>query len=199
MVAAMAPLLDRSVHDLLEDVADATPAPGGGSSAALTCALAAGLVQMVVALTLRRGDPATPLQQLQQVHERAGALRAHAGELGEAELHAYAPVLEALRRPADDPARGEQVAAALSGAAESPLAIVRAAAEVAGLGADAVRLGAKPLRGDAITGVLLAEAAAAAAARLVTINLAGRPDDERLVELDGLTRTAAQIRNEVLR
>jgi formiminotetrahydrofolate cyclodeaminase len=195
----MAPLLDRAVHDLLDDVADATPAPGGGSSAALTCALAAGLVQMVAALTLRRGDPATPLEPLRQIHERAGALRARAGALGEAELHAYAPVLEALRRPPGDPQRGEQVAVALSDAAESPLAIVRAAAEVAALGADAVRLGARPLRGDAITGVLLAEAAAAAAAQLVTINLAGRPDDERLRELEDLAGAAAQMRDQVLR
>jgi methenyltetrahydrofolate cyclohydrolase len=195
----MAQLLDRRLCDLLEDVAEATPAPGGGSSAALTCALAAGLVQMVAGLTLRRGGAAAAgLEPVQRLHDRAGALRGHAGELAQLELHAYAPVLEALRRPADDPARALQVDAALSDAAESPLAIARAAAEVAELAAEAVRLGPEPLRGDAIAGVLLAEAAVAAAGKLVAINLAARSHDERLQELERLTRGAAQARADVL-
>jgi formiminotetrahydrofolate cyclodeaminase len=192
----MTALLDRRLRDLLEDVAAATPAPGGGSSAALTCALAAGLVEMVAAITLRRGGDAAA--GLQRLRERAGALRGQAGELAQLELDAYAPVLEASRRPADDPTRELQVDAALSDAAESPLAIARAAAEVAELAAEAVRLGPEPLRGDAIAGVLLAEAAVAAAGQLVAINLAARSHDERLQELECLRRRAAQAREDVL-
>ena len=193
----MTQLLDRRLRDLLEDVAEATPAPGGGSSAALTCALAAGLVEMVAGITLRRGGD--ELEPMQRLHDRAGALRVHAGELAQLELHAYAPVLEALRRPAEDPSRALQVDAALSDAAESPLAIARAAAQVSELAAEAVRLGPEPLRGDAIAGVLLAEAAVVAAGQLVAINLAARSDDERLQELERLTRSAAQARADVLR
>ncbi|MGI8863528.1 MAG: hypothetical protein ACR2JH_03880, partial [Solirubrobacteraceae bacterium] len=54
------------------------------------------------------------------------------------------------------------------------------------------------LRGDAIAGLLLAEGAAQAAARLAQINLAGRPEDERLTELSELTTRSAKLRDEVL-
>jgi formiminotetrahydrofolate cyclodeaminase len=42
-------LADRSLGQLLEQVAAESPSPGGGSSCALACALAAGLVEMAAA------------------------------------------------------------------------------------------------------------------------------------------------------
>ena len=188
-------LLERRLGALLDDVAEATPAPGGGSSAAIVCALAAGLVQMVTAITLERGgdDP-----RVRELHERAGALREVAGRLADAELAAYAPVLEAMRRPKEDASRSAAIDAALSGAANSPLQIARVAREVAELAAEAARRGRPQLHGDALTGVMLAEASSMAAARLAAINLEGRPHDERLTELDEVTRAAAAARAEAL-
>jgi methenyltetrahydrofolate cyclohydrolase len=118
--------------------------------------------------------------------DEAAGLRARAVELAEAELHAYEPVLDAQR--AGDP---ERVAEALSRAADSPLAIARAAAEVAELGASVAAGGKQALKGDALVGVVLAEAACRAAGRLVRINLARTPDDPRLAELSELERRAA--------
>jgi formiminotetrahydrofolate cyclodeaminase len=69
--------------------------------------------------------------RMAEIERRAAELREELLELGERELHAYAPVIEALRLPREDPLRAEQVAAARSRAAESPLAVARAAAEVA--------------------------------------------------------------------
>jgi formiminotetrahydrofolate cyclodeaminase len=102
---------------------------------------------------------------------RAGALRTRALELAEIELHAYEPVLEALRLPREDPDRSRRVDEARSAASESPLEVARVAAEVAELAAHIARAGNPNLAGDAIAGALLAEAAAQAAARLVAINL----------------------------
>ena len=119
-------------------------------------------------------------------HERAAALRARALELADAELGAYAPVLEAQR--SGDP---DRVAEALSRAADSPLAIARAAAEVSELGASVARDGKEAIKGDALVGVVLAEAACRAAGRLVSINLTGIPDDPRLAEVAELQRRAA--------
>ena len=121
-------------------------------------------------------------------HERPAELRALSLELAAAELHAYEPVLEAQRR--GDP---DAVAQALSRAADSPLAIARAAAEVAELGADVAARGKKAVKGDAQVGVVLAEAACRAAGRLGEINLAGQPDDPRLAELAELKRRAASV------
>jgi formiminotetrahydrofolate cyclodeaminase len=150
-------LADRTLAELLAEIAAATPAPGGGSTAAVACALAAALVEMSA------GPP----------HERAAALRARALQLGEADLESYAPVLEAQRR-------GEPVGPALSAAAQTPLDVAEVACEVAELAAELARRGRPSLEGDAATAALLAEAATRAAVRLVELNLAAAPDDIRL-------------------
>jgi formiminotetrahydrofolate cyclodeaminase len=154
-------LASSSVADLLAEVAAPKPAPGGGSSAAMAVALAAALVEMA-------GD------------ERAAALRGRALELAEADLGSYAPVIEAQRLPADDPARAKQLRAALSEASEVPLALAEVGCEVAELAAAAARGSRRSLEGDATAGALLAEAATRAASRLVELNLAEQPDDARL-------------------
>ena len=86
-------------------------------------------------------------------------------------------MLEAERLPRGDPARAARIEAALAEASRSPLAIAEAAAETAALGAEVADASGAAVRGDAVTGVLLAEAAAAAAATLVEINLGARPED----------------------
>jgi hypothetical protein len=121
---------------------------------------------------------------------RAPILRAQLLEAGERELRSYAPVL-AARTPE---ARRE----ALSAASETPLAIARAAAEVAELCAQVMAASKPALKGDAGTGVLLAEAAARAALRLVEINLKGSPNDPRLLEGARLAERAAAAREHAL-
>jgi formiminotetrahydrofolate cyclodeaminase len=166
---------EKPLGEVLDDVAAATPAPGGGSSAAVACALGAALVEMAAGLGLARGGEIPA-----EAHQRGRELRARALELAQKELSSYAPVLEALRLPEDEPERRGRLEAALSAAAESPLAIAEAAAETAELGARVAAGSRRDVRGDAITGAVLAEAAAAAAAGLVEINLERRGDDPRL-------------------
>ena len=98
-------LADRSLGQLLEQVAAESPSPGGGSSCALACALAAGLVEMAAAFTLARDRYAERHERMATMRARAGELRARALELAEEELHVYEAVLEALREPEDAPGR----------------------------------------------------------------------------------------------
>jgi formiminotetrahydrofolate cyclodeaminase len=187
-------LADRSLGQLLEQVAAESPSPGGGSSCALACALAAGLAEMAARFTLARDEYAARHERMAALRARAGELRSRALELAEEELHVYEAVLDALREPEDAPGRAERLDAALSDAADSPLAVARAAAEVAELAAEAARTGNRNLRGDAVAGALLAEAACTAAARLADINLAGRPSDPRRDEASQLPARALQAR-----
>jgi formiminotetrahydrofolate cyclodeaminase len=179
-----------SVSELMEAVAARTASPGGGAAAACAAALGAGLVEMAA-----RFAP----DQLERVGARAAELRARALDVAELELRAYEPVLEALALPDDDPGRAEQLRDARSRAADPPVALARVAAEVAELASQAASCGNPNLRGDAITAVLLAEAACGAAATLVRINLGeGRPDDRRYDVYD-LGRRALSAREEALR
>lgn len=160
---------------MLVAIAARTPAPGGGSTAAWAAALAAALVEMAANFATGEGAAAA--------FERAGQLRTRALELAEVELHAYEPVLEALRLPHGNPEREKRVSAARTEASRSPLEIARTAAEIAEQAAEIARTGNQNLAGDAIAAALLAEAATRAAARLVQINLTEGPEVDQSADL----------------
>jgi formiminotetrahydrofolate cyclodeaminase len=187
-------IADDSLGELLESLAAQTPAPGGGTAAAVAGAIGAGLVEMAARFTLAREEYAERHVRVGEVRERAHQLRERLSELADDELHTYEPVLEASRLAPGDPDRARQLREALSAAADSPLALARSACEVAELAAELSRTGNVHLTGDAITGALLAEAACGAGARLVEINLAQRTEDGRVAEARGLAQRAAAAR-----
>ncbi len=156
------PYLTATVADFLEQLAARTPAPGGGAVAALVCAMGAALVEMAAAFDSSG--------QLDGVGERAHALRGQVADLAAADARAYGEVLEALRMPAG-PTRTGRLDAAVSGAIECPMEVLEIAAEVATLAAGVAAQGNRNLEGDAITGALLAEAAARSAATLAQLNV----------------------------
>jgi methenyltetrahydrofolate cyclohydrolase len=121
---------------------------------------------------------------------RAGQLRTRALELAEVELHAFVPVLEALRLPREQPDRSARIDAARHDASRSPLEIAQVATELAELAAELAQTGNPNLTGDAIAGALLAEASAQAAARLVQINLTDGPEVAEAAEHAARARAA---------
>ena len=163
----MAGLSKEPLEAFLADVAAGTPAPGGGSSAAVAAALAAALVEMAARLASSPAGGPSP----SRAAEQAGALRARALRLADEEMTSYAPVLEAR----DEHERE----LALAAASEPPAQIAETAAEVAELGVEVAASSSSSVRGDALTGVVLAEAAASAAFRLVEINVGSGPVFER--------------------
>jgi methenyltetrahydrofolate cyclohydrolase len=178
-------LADQTLIEFLEAVASTSPAPGGGSSSAVACALAAGLVEM--AAGIGDGD-----------RERPRAVRERALELAEVELGSYAPVLEALALPREAPERPRRLAGALLEASRSPCELAELAAEVAELGLDVAEGSSAAVRGDALAGVVLAEAATTAATRLVEINLEGSGAHDLLERAGAARERAAEARAHAL-
>jgi formiminotetrahydrofolate cyclodeaminase len=172
-------LADRTLAEVVELLAAREPAPGGGSAAALTAAIAAALTEMAAAFSLTSNDAGDDAPMIAS-RRRASELRTRLLELAEEDMRSYAPVIEALALDRSDSGRPARLRDALSAAAEVPLAIATAAAEVSELAAAATKAGNAHLQGDAAAAALLAEASARAAARLVELNLAGSPEDERL-------------------
>jgi formiminotetrahydrofolate cyclodeaminase len=169
--AALAGLPFRDLLDALEAPA---PSPCGGSAAALAGAMAASLVGLVARQA--RGWDAAP-----GVAAQAAALRDRLALLAEEDVRAYAAAMEALaaaRGTGGD--RDRMLGLALERAADVPLAIASAAADVAELGAEAAANGSPSLQPDAVAATLLAEAACTASTRLVEVNLALLPDDQRV-------------------
>ncbi len=183
---------DETFAQLLERLAARTPAPGGGTGAAVAGATAAALAEMAAAFAAARGggDP-----NMENAKERAAILRARLLELADEDVRSYQPVLDALARHRTDPDRARAVKAALSGAADPPLKIAIAATEVAELAAAAATApGNEHLLGDATAAAAIAEAATQAAARLVALNLDRVPDDLRLKQAQELVRRAGEAR-----
>jgi formiminotetrahydrofolate cyclodeaminase len=172
--------LDEPVRGFLDQLAARTPAPGGGGAAAVTGAMAAGLVAMAARFS------ATRLPGAGELADEADELRRRLAQLADMDTRAYAAVLEALRLPEGTSQREVQRQEALLGAALVPLEIAGIGARVAAMAVRVAEAGNPNLRGDAVTGAVLAAASARSAASLVDINV-------RLGGLDpGLSRRAAQ-------
>jgi formiminotetrahydrofolate cyclodeaminase len=182
---------DESVEDFLDSIAAETPAPGGGSVAAVVVEMAASLAAMAARFARQHWDGAGGALA------QAEALRARAAPLAQEDAEAYEAVLTAMRMPRDLEAevRNTLIGDTLSRAADAPLRIAETAADVAELGATLAEEGNPNLRGDAAAAAILSEAAARAAANLVEINLATTETDERIGrarELAHAARVAAE-------
>jgi formiminotetrahydrofolate cyclodeaminase len=117
---------------------------------------------------------------------QALTLSARLEPLALADAQAYADALQAL---AD---RDRGLGEALHRAAELPLAIATAAADVAALAAETAERCAPHVRGEALAAVALARGATEAAGRLVEINLSSSADDDRMRRAAALSRTARE-------
>jgi formiminotetrahydrofolate cyclodeaminase len=155
------PYLTSTVADLLDDLAERTPAPGGGAACALTCAMGAALVEMATSFGSAHG--------LEAVRDRAHEIRTEVSSLAYADGRAYGSVLDALRMDAGEE-RAHCLDDAVAGAIGVPMRVLELAAEVAMLAADVAETGNRNLEGDALAGSLLAEAAARSAATLAQLN-----------------------------
>ncbi|MBV9615527.1 MAG: cyclodeaminase/cyclohydrolase family protein, partial [Ktedonobacteraceae bacterium] len=68
--------LDKPLQNYLNELASSQPTPGGGSAAALTGAMAAGLATMVARLTLGKADYAPVQQEIEAISQQTERLRA---------------------------------------------------------------------------------------------------------------------------
>ena len=179
--------LDLPLGEFLDRVASDSPAPGGGSVAAIAVALAAGLAGMAARLSTGQ------LSDAPELADQADASRRRVAPLARADAESYGRVLDAYRDPEDRTAR---VRDALSGAADVPLAVAEAGSEVAAIASRLAEEGNPNLKGDAMAAVLLASAGVRAAAKLVQINLSSaNVGDDRLNRANSLVdMTAATVR-----
>jgi methylenetetrahydrofolate dehydrogenase (NADP+)/methenyltetrahydrofolate cyclohydrolase len=153
--------LEQPLSVFLDRVASDEPAPGGGACAAVTVGLAAGLCAMAARFSSATvADAASVVEQAEALRQRVQGLAQQ-----DAEAYTQGPAGLPLPKSPDPDGRRQQIAAALSAAAEPPLAVAEAAVEVGRLARRLEAEGNPNLRGDAVTGRLLAEAGCRAAGR----------------------------------
>lgn len=177
--------VDGSMRAFLDKLATSSPEPGGGSVAALTGALGAGLVSMVCSLTVGKEKYADVQGDIKDLLEKAEASRARLQELIQEDTEAYGAFSAAMKLPRDTEEqkaeRDRRMQETLLGAAKVPLSITEEALKVAELSLTAGRIGNVNAVSDAGVAVLLAEAAAQSGALNVKINL-GWIEDKAFTE-----------------
>ena len=184
-------LLEAKIRDaegptldgFLEELAGATPAPGGGSAAALAGALAGALVAMVARLTVGRKAYASVAERAAAILAEADGLRAELRRLVDEDAAAYLRVSAAYKLPKDAPERGRAVDAALLEAARPPAEAARRAARLLTLAREIAAIGNPSAKSDALVAELLARAALLGAAENVRANVAALSEPARGKEL----------------
>ncbi len=167
---------ERTVGELLDQLAAAEPVPGGGSASALTGAVAAALVGMVARLTLKRKRLADVWQEMESVVSECELLRQSLLDLAQDDSDAFTGVMMAWRLEPSD-ARDRALQGATRSAAEVPLQVVSKSLRVLHLAAAAVDRGSPAALTDGAVAAQLARAAIAGAAMNVRINLQQLPRD----------------------
>ena len=167
------------VATFFEQVAAATPTPGGGSVAAFVGALAACLATMVANLTLGKKKFAEHDEAMREVKREAGALRARLIGLAGRDSEAFEGVLKARRLPQttaeEIAARDRAMAAADLEATRVPLETAEACLGVLRLAETVAQRGNPNAVSDAGVAGLLAAAAGEGALLNVEINLKSLP------------------------
>ena len=186
-------LLDAQVGDFI-DTLSREDAPGGGSAAAVTVAMAAGLVAMVARASKDHWPEAGG------AIGQADTFRARVAPLAQADAEVYKDALTMLRRREEvsERYRDQTLRDALEKAAEIPIRIVEAGSDLACLAALLVENGNPEVRADAAVACVLAEGGARAAAKLVETNLGATAEDPRVRHVRTLVDVAAEASERAL-
>jgi glutamate formiminotransferase/formiminotetrahydrofolate cyclodeaminase len=180
--APAAPLMSMPAARFVDEVSTESPAPGGGSVAALMGSLGAALATMVANLTVGRKGYEGAWAELASLAERGQTLKDQLARAVDEDTEAFNRVMEAMRLPKGTPeqqaSRALALEAANRAAAEVPLRTARLSVEALTLAGRAAELGNRNSVSDAGVAALAARAGVEGAALNVRINLGGIADAE---------------------
>jgi glutamate formiminotransferase/formiminotetrahydrofolate cyclodeaminase len=193
-------LVGMTLRGFTDELSMESPAPGGGSVAALCGALSAGLSSMVANLTVGKKGYERFNGAMSAAAMRAQELKDEYLALVDRDTDAFNKVMDAFRLPkaAEDQAREREAAieAATKDATLVPLRTLAAALELLDLAGLAARDGNRNSLSDAGVAALAARTAAEGAYYNVRINLPGIKDADFKARI---AEQAASLRRQVLR
>jgi|WetSurMetagenome_2_1015567.scaffolds.fasta_scaffold19674_3 formiminotetrahydrofolate cyclodeaminase len=195
----------RTLNGFLDEVASFSPAPGGGSVAALSGALGAALTSMVCNLTIGKKKYADVEDELKKVLDQSEQLRAQFTELVDRDTQAFGKVMEAFALPKDTEPQKALRAAAIRGATKEatmvPLEVMKHCIDALALAQIVAAKGNGNSISDAGVSALMLHASLEGAALNVRINLGGLDDPEfvgwKEDELQSLRSTSAMMLEEI--
>lgn len=195
-----------SISPFLDEVASSSPAPGGGSVAALAGALGTALSSMVCRLTIGKKKYAGVEEEMKTILAGSEELRQKFTRLIAQDAEAFNRVMEAFGLPKDtDDQKALRTAAIQSATKEAalvPLEVMKHALDALSLAKRVAEKGNANSASDAGVAALMLHAASEGAALNVRINLAGITDPDfvgwKSGEVESLRRASKVCLGEVL-
>jgi glutamate formiminotransferase/formiminotetrahydrofolate cyclodeaminase len=195
------PLVSMPVDRFVDEVSSDSPAPGGGSVAALAGSLAAGLSAMVANLTVGKSGYEAAWSELSELAERAQRVKDQLLRAVDEDTEAFNGVMAASRMPKATPAqqtaRDAALEAGYQAASRVPLQTARWCLEALRLSAAVAAKGNINSVSDAGVAALAARAGVEGAALNVSVNLGSIKDaafrESCLSELKDLQDQAARV------
>jgi glutamate formiminotransferase/formiminotetrahydrofolate cyclodeaminase len=182
------PLVKMTVSDFVDEVSRDTPAPGGGSIAALAGALGSALASMVVNLSIGKGEFDSKYEELCALAEKAQTIKDELVRAIDADTEAFNEVIAGMRMAKDTAEqvelRSKVIRAGYKTAAEVPLTTAKLCRAVLDLCQDAANVGNQAVMSDAGVGALMALAGVQGAIHNVRINLPHTRDDTFITEME---------------
>ena len=177
--------LRAGVEPFIEQLAAPTATPGGGSAAAASGAMAAGLAHMVAAMSRGKKAYLQYEAQLSEAISKLAQIREDLKAAIDADAESYNVVMKAYKAARESADGGRGVNSALRQATSVPLGVAEKAVEVAQIAAGLRPVTNPNMSSDLTTAIALAKAALEGALANVEINLgsikADTPDDESFV------------------
>lgn len=172
--------LDKPLQNYLDELASSQPTPGGGSAAALSGAMGAGLASMVARLTLGKDAYAAVQQEIEIISQQTERLRVRFQQLMQEDIEAYGRLSATFKLPRTTPeekaARTEAIQKQLAEAALVPLEVAECAAELVQYCQRIAEIGNANVLSDIATGTALASSAGTGASWMVRTNLRAMKD-----------------------
>jgi methenyltetrahydrofolate cyclohydrolase len=190
-------LVEKTVKEFLDELASNSPAPGGGSVAALCGALAAALCSMVCRLTIGKKKYAEVSEELQSVLDKMEQYRMELTALIDEDTRAFNKVMESYRLPKETEGqailRNEEIQKAMIFAAEVPMQVLKKSSEIIELAKVVTAKGNINSISDASVGCLLLQTCGASALYNILINLKSIEDEEYKSRLQAEIETYSKI------
>ncbi len=207
MVEEIGPLVSMKIGGFLSELASDSPAPGGGSVAALAGSLGAALSSMVCNLTIGKEKYADVQQEIKDTLKKSEQLRKELIKLIDEDTEAFNDVMKAFKMPKETEEQKEKRKQAIQKgyktAAKVPLETAKTCEKILDVAMVVAEKGNKNSITDAAVSALMAQAGVKSAILNIKINLGSIKDDELVekisFEIDELQKNADDKTNEIMK
>ncbi len=170
--------LRAGVEPFIEQLAAPTATPGGGSAAAASGAMAAGLAGMVASMSRGKKAYVQYEKQLSEAIARLSQLREELKSAIDADAESYNVVMKAYKSAKESSDGDAAISSALKQATSVPLGVAEKVVEVAKIAAKLKPITNPNMKSDLTTAIALAKAALEGALANVEINLDSLKDED---------------------